>query len=211
MADKRYRWYHGLAIFTGVQAVKLGVRAIADGVARRQGLTSTSASGGDRASYAEQRLPAFAPPGIAYPIVWTANSISQIAGLLHVLNLPDDTDGRSAYLRLQGATWSLYALFDAAYFGLRSPINAAAVTAAYSATIAASLDVALRRLPDRVAAYSLATTVAWLALANPVAVGQVAMNRDPFWDALLRPAQRDTGEDTRPDNELSTGASTGSA
>jgi tryptophan-rich sensory protein len=186
MADKRYRWYHGIAIYAGVQALEFGFRAIANGVARGQGLTSTDAAGGDRDAYEQQRLPAFAPPGIAFPIAWTINSVSQLAGLLHVLNLPEETDGRAAYLRLQVATWTLYALFDAAYFGLRSPINAAAVTAAYSAVIAASLDVALRRLPDRRAAYALATTVAWLALANPVAVGQVAMNRDPFWDAVLR-------------------------
>ena len=84
-------------------------------------------------------------------------------------------------MRLQAAAWSLFALFDPAYFGLRSPINAALVTFAYSAVTAASLDVALRRMHDSRTALSLATTAAWLALANPVGAAQAAWNHDQFW------------------------------
>ncbi len=130
-----------------------------------------------------ERLPIFAPPGAAFPIAWSINSASSIAGGLHVLNMPVETEGRTEFLRLQAAAWSLFALFETAYFGLRSPINAALVTFAYTGVTVASLDVALRRMEDRRVALSLATTLAWLALANPVAVAQAAWNYDPFWKA----------------------------
>jgi benzodiazapine receptor len=143
----------------------------------------------DREFYRSERLPVFAPPPVAFPIAWGINSISALAGGLHVLNLPRRTPGRTEFLRLQSVAWLLFAAFDGAYFGLRSPINAALVTVAYSAVTAASVDVALRRMKDPYAALSLATTVAWLLLANPVAVAQATWNRDSFWNAgpLIEP------------------------
>ncbi|HVW86873.1 MAG TPA: hypothetical protein VHB50_19440, partial [Bryobacteraceae bacterium] len=73
--------------------------------------------------------------------------------------------------------------FNAAYFGLRSPLNAAAVTLLYSAVTAASLDIAWRRMRDPAAALSLATTALWLMVANPLAIAQASWNHDPFWNA----------------------------
>jgi tryptophan-rich sensory protein len=114
--------------------------------------------------------------------VKTRETSFQKADGLHVLNLPAKTEGRAEFLRLQALAWSLFATFNAAYFGLRSPINAALVTYAYSAITIASLDVALRRMHDTVAALSLAPTTAWLAIANPVGTAQAVWNRDPFWN-----------------------------
>jgi tryptophan-rich sensory protein len=123
----------------------------------------------------------FAPPAAAFPIVWGVNSVAAIAGGLYVLNLSRWKTGRKEFLCLQAGAWILIALFDTAYFGLRSPINAAAVTFAYTGVTAASINAALWRLKAPKAALALAPTLAWLAIANPVAVAQAAWNHDPFW------------------------------
>lgn len=180
MRIKRFQWWHGLVFYAGVQAAQWCLRQAA------HGLTDSHERGtraSDRESYEAERLPVFAPPGVAFPIAWSINSVSAIAGGLYVLNLSRRTKGRTEYLRLQAAAWCLFALFDTAYFGLRSPINAALVTFAYTGVTAASIDVALRRMKKPNVALSLATTAAWLAIANPVAVAQAAWNHDPFWNA----------------------------
>ena len=189
MSKKRYRWWHGVLFYAGVQVVRLAFRAVADGVADRQKAERRET---DRDYYQTERLPVFAPPGAAFPIAWSINSVSSIAGGLYALNLPDGTEGRREFLRLQAAAWGLFALFDGAYFGLRSPINAALVTFAYSAVTAASLNTALRRMREPRLAVSLASTAAWLVLANPVGTAQAAWNHDPFWNTgpLFEPPQR---------------------
>jgi len=174
----RFRWWHGLAFFAGVQVAQLGARI----AVRRLTQSRNDATGEqDQEIYREMRLPVFAPPGWAFPVAWSINSFCLVAGGLHVLNLPGETPGRAKFLRCQAAAWGVFSLFDTAYFGLRSPINAAALTLVYSGLTVASMAISLRKLQDRAAMFSLATTLAWLALANPVAVAQATWNRDPFW------------------------------
>lgn len=174
----RFRWWHGLAFYAGVQLAQLGAR-----VAIRKLISSGDDATGDqdREIYREMRLPVFAPPGWVFPVAWSINSFCLLAGALHVLNLPCETPGRAEFLRWQAASWCVFSLFDTAYFGLRSPINAAALTFAYSGVTVASMAIAQRKLHDRTAMLSLATTLAWLALANPIAVAQATWNHDPFW------------------------------
>ena len=177
MARSRYRWWHGVLFYAGAQAVSAGLNLLA----RRA--TRGRASSGERSLYRTARLPRFAPPVPAFPIAWTINSACAITGGLHVLNLPRRTRGRDEFLRWQGAAWALYSVFQAAYFGLRSPINAEIVTVLYSAATVASAEAALRRMRDPWAAASLGTTLAWLALANPVGFATALWNHDPFWNA----------------------------
>lgn len=184
MKNQRYRWWHGVAFYAGVQLAQLAIRAA---VRCARGGTTGTIGDDDRESYRSEsyrpgRLPVYAPPAIAFPIAWSINCASLLAGGLHVLNLPEETEGRAEFLRLQVSAWALFSLFNTAYFELQSPISAALLTFAYSAVMVASLAVALRRMEDRTAAFSLATTVAWLALANPLAVTQAAWNHDPFWN-----------------------------
>lgn len=180
MTSKKFRWWHGVAFYAGVQVAQWGLRLA---VRRLRNEKGRGGRENDRESYRAQRLPVFAPPGVAFPIAWGINSVSLVASGLHVLNLPEDAAGRGEFLRLQATAWCLFALFNTAYFELRSPINAALVTFAYSGVTVASLAVAVSRMEDGCAARSLATTMAWLALANPLAVTQAAWNRDPFWNA----------------------------
>jgi tryptophan-rich sensory protein len=161
----------GVAFYAGVWGVSAGLRRLAgSGRSRRQ----------DQRYYRHTKLPTWAPPAAAFPVAWDINAACLIAGGVHVLNLPRRTPGRRAFLQRQGAAWALFCTFDAAYFGLRSPLNAAAVTTAYSAATLASL-AAARRMRDDFATASLATTLAWLALATPLGWTQAAWNRDQFW------------------------------
>jgi benzodiazapine receptor len=177
---KPYRWWHGVAFYAGVQLASFGLKILTQ--------RKFSSEKEDRKFYRSTRLPVFAPPPAAFPIAWTINSASTITGGLRVLNLPEGTPGKSEYLRAQAAAWVLYCSFQAAYFGLRSPINAALVTVLYTAATLESL----RNAPDAQTRWLLATTLAWLALANPVGITQSLWNRDRFWGtkALLQPHQR---------------------
>lgn len=174
-ADRRFKWWEGVLFFAGVQVAQWGVRAA---VRRSRAVPKSSA---DRRFYRAQKQPVFAPPGVAFPIAWTINSASSIAGAIHVLNCDGHNEERSSFLRWQGVAWVLFTIFNTAYFELRSPINAAAVTLGYSVATAASIRAALR-MGDSRAALSLLPTTLWLMLANPLAITTAAWNRDDFWD-----------------------------
>lgn len=165
---KRWKWWHGAAFLGGI-----GVMQAA--------LMSTVRGSGSNELYKRSRLPKFAPPPAAFPIAWGINAVSLTAGLIRALNLPHDREGRDAYVRWQMAAWALFILFNPAYFGLRSPLNAAAITLLYSIATAESAAIALTDLKDAPVAYSLATTAAWLCLATPLSIVQAATNRDEFW------------------------------
>ena len=163
-----------VALLCGIQLLDWGIRS----AVRRTNAPHSNAA--NRTFYKKELLPVFAPPGLAFPIAWSINSAASIAGALHVLNLRRHSAARARFLRLQAGAWFLFATFNAAYFELRSPFNAAAITLAYSCLAAASIRTAFRM--DRAAAVSLLPTAAWLALANPVAFTVAAWNRDEFWN-----------------------------
>lgn len=178
MKKNRYPWWHGLVFYAGVQVGMWALRRAA-----RHWTREDEPSGQhDRSLYRSMRLPAFAPPGWAFPVAWSINSACLIAGGLFVLNLSRRTRGRTRFLSSQGAAWAFFILFDTAYFGLRSPINAALVTFAYTGATAGSAVVAVRGLRRPQILWALASTLAWLALANPLAITQALWNRDPFWN-----------------------------
>lgn len=170
----RFKWWHGVVFYAGIQLAQWSIRRTISAT------RSTEPKREDRAFYRRQRLPVFAPPGIAFPVAWTINSATSIAGAIHVLNLRRGRDGRNEFLRRQAAAWVLFVLFETAYFELQSPINAVLVTVAYTGVTLASIRAAIR-MHDNWALLSLVPTAGWLSLANPVALAQAAWNRDPFW------------------------------
>lgn len=171
---RKYRWWEGLLFYAGVQMTTVGVRSL---VRRSRAARSGS---DDRKQYRNQRLPWFAPPAAAFPVAWTINSLCAIAGGLRVLNSSPRRPGRRGFLRSQAVAWGLYTIFTTAYFELDSPLNGAAVTAAYTAATAVSIRSAWR-MQDRAAIISLLPTAAWLTLANPLALHVAAANPDRFW------------------------------
>jgi benzodiazapine receptor len=180
MSNKKFRWWQGVAFYAGVQAAQWGLRLAVRKLREQENGTHRS---NDPETYRAQRLPKYAPPPAAFPIAWSINSLSTIAGGLYVLNLHRRTPGRTQFLTSQAAAWVLFAAFSTAYFELESPINAAAVTAAYTAATTVSLHAACVKMQDKRAAASLLTTLAWLLLANPLGLTQAAWNYDPFWKA----------------------------
>lgn len=189
MAERKFTWRHALVYYAGVQAAQVAFRFCARKyLSHNRGLSREP----DREQYEKQHLPVFAPPGWIFPVAWGINSASLLAGGIRTLNLPSETPGRRQFLATQAAAWTLYSAFSAAYFDLQSPINAAAITLAYTAFIGSSLHAATQKMGDCKAALSLATTVAWLAIANPVGLTQAAWNYDKFWNTspLIQPNER---------------------
>jgi len=177
---RKLSWWHGVLFFAAVQGAAFGVqRAVALHAKRRP--AGDDGGDADREYYRSSRLPIFAPPPAAFPIAWTINTACAIAGDIRVLNLPEGAPGKAEYLRRQAGAWFVYVLFNAGYFALRSPLNAAVLTAAYTAFTLGSVDVAARTLRDQRVVASLVPTVLWLAVANPLAVLQAAWNEDDFW------------------------------
>jgi hypothetical protein len=85
---------------------------------------------------------------------------------------------QSDKLALPAASWLD---FNAAYFSLRSPINALILTfTMFCLTIASGLVVILR-LKDTKVALSLGTLFVWLLIALTAAFFQAAWNRDDFY------------------------------
>lgn len=167
----RWRWYHALVFYAVVQLLSFGLARVAGGARGRR----------DRTYFRALTQTIVTPPAWVFGPAWTLNNLGALWGGLRALNTPPGTPGRDAYLALQAASWLDFALFNAAYFALRSPLNALALTLAYFSLTVASGLVAAFGLRDRKAAAALAPTFAWLLVALPAATGQALWNRDAYY------------------------------
>lgn len=175
----RWRWYHGLAFYAIAQGLTFGLSGLVS-LARGKGLREALFS--DVAYFRDLKQVLITPPSGAFGPAWTINNISVLYGNLRALNMPDHTPGRNTYLALQVASWLNYVLFSAAYFSLRSPLNAFIITLTMFVLTVASGFVAIFRLKDTKIALSLATLFVWLIIALTVASFQVLWNHDEFYD-----------------------------
>lgn len=180
---ERWRWYHGAIFYGLIQGLSYGLDALVSRANGREAPAPWADHAPDRKYFRSLKQAVFAPPAWAFAPAWTINNFSVIWGTLRVLNMPRETEGRNAYLALQAASWVDFVLFSAAYFGMRSPINALALTATYLVLTVASGAVALLKLKDSKVALSLATLFVWLLIATPTAAGQALWNRDALYDA----------------------------
>jgi tryptophan-rich sensory protein len=182
--SKKWKWYHGVLFYAGVQAATFGLARLVKsfGGENKPGVgDSLIGNENNNEFYNNLIQPVFAPPDWMFPTVWTINNISCIYGLLRVANMPKETEGRSDFIALQLDSWIQFAAFSAVFFGLKSPINAAALTVSYTALTAASLYVALSKLNDKPTAISLASVSVWLAVAVPTSVAVAVWNDDEFY------------------------------
>ncbi len=177
----RWRWYHGVAFYIIAQLLTFGLGGLTSAVRGTKGKTMRDAFFGDVSYFKALKQSAVTPPSWVFGPAWTINNIAAIWGALRVLNKPAGTPGRDEYLRLQAASWLDYVTFNAAYFSLRSPINALALTAIFFALTMASGFVSLFRLKDTRVALSLATTFVWLLVALTAAMFQALWNRDDLY------------------------------
>ena len=176
MVRVRWRWYHGVLIYAGIQAATFGLDAIVRRI-KSDGQESTERF------YNKQKQPVFAPPAWAFAPAWTINNGLCIYALLRVLNMPENKKGRREFLWLQTASWTDFALFSAASFGLRSNYHGAVLTNFYLVLTVASLYVAIEKLKDPKTAVSLATLTVWLGIAAPLSLTMAAWNGDEFYGA----------------------------
>ena len=179
--SKRWRWYHGLLAYVATEVISYGLGKLAE----RSTGNKTNREAQDP-FYESLKQPTYAPPGPVFPIVWAVNNTARVSGLVRVLNKPEGTPGRNAYLALQGTSLLNYASFNAAYFGLRSPRLGAAMSALDLGLAVASGYVALTKLEDPKVAASLSTLAPWLVLASAVSVPVALWNEDKFFGAPPR-------------------------
>ncbi len=177
---QRWRWYHGVLFYVTVQALTLGLAVIVS-VGTGQKVKSVRDAFGDVSYFRGLRQSVFAPPSWVFGPAWTLNNISVIWGALQVLNKPQGTPGRTSFLALQGASWLNFVVFSAAYFSLRSPINAFVLTLSMFVLTILSGVVAIFQLKDTKVALSLATLTVWLIIALTAATFQAAWNRDELY------------------------------
>jgi len=174
--QRKWRWYHGVLIYAGMQAATFGLEAIVRRI-NNNGQEDTEKF------YNKQKLPVFAPPAWAFAPAWTINNALCLYGLMRVLNMPEDTLGRNDFINLQVASWTNFILFSAASFGLRSNYNSAVLTNLYLVFTLASLYVAIEKLKDEKTALSLSTLIIWLGIASPLSLTIAAWNGDEFYGA----------------------------
>jgi tryptophan-rich sensory protein len=178
--QKQWRWYHGLLFYLLMQGLAFGLGTLVNGLSRRRA-HSLNELFGDTAYFKSLKQAKITPPAWAFGPAWTINNISVIWGLLCVLQKPERTEGRTAYLQLQALSWLNYVVFNGAYFGLRSPINAFLLTLSMFILTILSGWVALFRLRDSRVALSLATLFLWLLIALSAASFQALWNHDDFY------------------------------
>ena len=177
-----WRWYHGLAFYVVVQLLTFGLAGLTSIVSGNKGETLRDNVFGNVSYFSSLKQSIFTPPSWVFGPAWTINNFFAIWGTLAVLNKPKGTPGRSEYLALQGATWLNFVIFNAAYFSLRSPINAFVLTLIFAGLTVSSACVAIFRLQDTKVALSLSTLFVWLTVAATAATAQVLWNRDDLYN-----------------------------
>ncbi|GCE10865.1 tryptophan-rich sensory protein [Tengunoibacter tsumagoiensis] len=199
LRQPQWRWYHGLAFYAIVQVLTFSTSALVSVAVGNKGKNLRETVFGDTSYFRHLKQAKIAPPSWFFAPAWTINNLSVIAGTLHVLNLPRETRGRNAYLALQAATWLDFIAFNAAYFSLRSPINAFVLTVLFFLLTLASGFVAIFRLKDTRVALSLATLFIWLIVATTAATAQMLWNKDELYEVgpFVKPDPRLVKESVR--------------
>ena len=180
----RWRWYHGVIFYVVVQALTFGLSGLTSAIRGNRdnrGQSLREDIFGDVNYFRQLKQAVITPPSWVFGPAWTINNILTIWGNLQVLNKPQGTPGRDTFLVLQAASWLDYILFNAAYFSLRSPINAFVLTITMFLLTIASGAVAIFKLKDTKVALSLATLFIWLIIASTAATFQALWNSDDFY------------------------------
>jgi tryptophan-rich sensory protein len=178
---RRWRWYHAVAFYAVVQGLTFGLSGLVSLARGNTGKSLREATFGDVSYFQHLKQAKITPPSWTFGPAWLINNVSVIWGTWRVLNKPKETAGRTSYLALQGVSWVDFVLFNAAYFSLRSPLNALVLTFVMFLLTIASGIVALFQLKDSKVALSLATLFLWLIVALTAATFQALWNKDDFY------------------------------
>ncbi len=126
--------------------------------------------------YESENTPGWAPPSWAFPVAWSINTVV-LAWATQYLYLRSGHPRRRQLLGLLGAHWAVYATFERAYFGERSPVLAAVWTSADFAICHLAFYRALG--VNRSLAAAWVPVNLWLTLALPLSIYQLTHNEDP--------------------------------
>ena len=192
VTPSRWCWYHAVAFYGVVQILTLGLSALVSQARGNSGQGLRETTFGDVSYFERLKQVKITPPSWAFGPAWLVNNVSVLWGTWQVLNKPQRTPGRTAYLALQGASWVDFVIFNAAYFSLRSPLNALVLTLVMFLLTIASGVVALFQLKDSKVALSLATLFLWLIAALTAATFQALWNRDDLYELgpFVKPSAR---------------------
>lgn len=179
----RFHWYQGVVFYVVIQALTFGLSGLVSAIQGNRGQSLREDIFGNVDYFRNLKQAVITPPSWVFGPAWTINNILTIWGNLQALNKPQHTPGRDTFLALQAVSWLDYILFNAAYFSLRSPINAFVLTISMFLLTIASGAVAIFKLKDTKIALSLATLFIWLIIASTAATFQVLWNRDDFYHA----------------------------
>lgn len=181
---KRWGWIYGVGLFAALQVFLFGLGFLVKflrGQARPAFGEALVGSEENDAYYNEFRQPVFAPPDWVFAPVWTVNNSLASWGILRVLNMPEDSPGRERFLALQAAFVLQFVNFNAAYFGLRSPIAGALLTVGGLLPVVEAMRIAWFEMRDWRVVLSLSTLLPWLILASFTATFVALWNRDEFF------------------------------
>lgn len=176
----RWHWYHGAIFYCMMQIMTFALGGLVSTL-KGEEIKQARDLFGDVHYFQRLHQAKITPPSWFFAPAWTINNIFSIYGLLRVLNKPVGERGRQTYLTLQSASWVNYVVFNAAYFSLRSPLNALVLTLSMLILTLLSGFVAIFRLKDTFVALSLATLLLWLLIASTAATLQFTWNRDDFY------------------------------
>jgi tryptophan-rich sensory protein len=177
----RWRWYHAVTFYVVVQVLTFGLSGLVSLARGNKDKSLRENIFGDVSYFQQLKQAIITPPSWAFGPAWLVNNFSVLWGTWQVLNKPKETPGRTSYLALQAASWVDFVLFNAAYFSLRSPLNALVLTLAmFILTIVSGL-VAIFQLKDSKVALSLATLFLWLLVALTAATFQALWNSDDLY------------------------------
>jgi tryptophan-rich sensory protein len=192
VTSPRWRWYHAAIYYVVVQVLTFGLSGLVSFARGNKGKSLREMTFGDVSYFENLKQAKITPPSWVFGPAWLVNNISVLWGIWHVLNKPQQTPGRTAYLALQGISWVDFILFNAAYFSLRSPLNALVLTIVMFLLTIMSGMVAIFRLKDTKVALSLATLFLWLIVALTAATFQALWNKDDFYQVgpFMEPSAR---------------------
>ncbi|MFC4540885.1 TspO/MBR family protein [Halosolutus amylolyticus] len=125
------------------------------------GALPATTSSPDSSWFRSLEKPAFYPPDIAFPIVWTL--LFTLLGIALWLVWRSDADARGAALGLFAAQMAFNVAWTPAFFGLERPLLALGVIVVLWMLVAATI-AAFRRV-DRRAAALLVPYLAWITFA----------------------------------------------
>ena len=177
-------WLSGAALFIGIQVSLFGLGYLVKFVRgqTRPVFGESLVGNEDNDDYYNQfTQPVFAPPDWVFAPVWTLNNSLATWGILRVKNMPHGTLGRERFLTLLSAFLLQFVNFNAAYFGLTSPINGAVLTFMGLITVAQAMRIALFELKDWRVVLSLSTLLPWLILASFTSAAVALWNSDDFY------------------------------